>query len=260
MNGSGKDRYHIGYEKMSKKLKMAYPCAVCGVAEYSKLETHHIDWNKKNNKIGNILVVCLKHHKEIHKNKLSLSDIVIPKYNCGFSVKVARYTSSIKDWFDSRRPLKLLPYLPSKIANNFRRLHIKGFVTIQGCNFYIGILHNDLLIGVLGFSNPDYGGYDIFLKADTTPPNYDKSTDLLLYVLRSKEVKELLEIKFNRKINTAYSMCFSQHKQINRYRKHANKIQEKEKKGGYDLGYLFKLGTIPSLKAAKTQWMQKHKK
>ena len=256
MNGSKENRYHKGYEKLSKKLKSLYPCANCGESLYDKLETHHIDFDKKNNKVSNLVVLCLKCHKKIHKGELNIE---FPKYELsGFSVTAACCTSSTKDWFDSRHPLKLLPYLPPKTANDFRKRHIKGFVTIGGCNFYIG-LHHKKLIGVLGFSNPDYGKYDIILKADTTPSELEYSTDLLLYALRTKEVKRLLEIKFNRKINTAYSMCFSQHKQINRYRKHAKKIQEKEKVGGYDLGYLFELGTIPSMKAAKSEFCQKHK-
>ena len=78
------------------------------------------------------------------------------------------------------------------------------------------------MIGVIGFSNPDYGNYDIFLKADTTPSAYEFSTDLLFFILRTKEVQKALEKKFNRTIETAYSMCFSQHNAINRYRKHGS--------------------------------------
>ena len=177
----------------------------------------------------------------------------------GFSVTVARPASSREDWFDPKEPLYLLPYLPAPIANKFRHQYIKGFVTIQGCNFYIGLKHKDILIGVLGFLNPDYGFYDIFLKADTTISGFKNSVDLLLYVLRTVEVKNLLQDRFNREINTAYSMVFSQHKQVNRYRKHGKKVQEKVKEGGYDLGYIFELGNIPTLKAAKAMFMQKHK-
>lgn len=164
-----------------------------------------------------------------------------------------------KDWFDKTQPLKIIDNLPPKYANDFRKKNIKAIVNIGGCNFYIGLVHSDYLIGVLGFSNPDYGTYDVFLKADTTPSDYEFSTDLLLFVLRTKEVKQALERKFNRTIDTAYSMCFSQHNAINRYRKHGDCIIKKEIQGGFNLGYLFNLGNIQSLKAAKAEWMQKHK-
>jgi hypothetical protein len=156
-------------------------------------------------------------------------------------------------------PLKILPSLPSDIANRFRRIYVKGFVIPGPCNYYIGLTLGDLLIGVLGFSNPDYGNYSIMLKADTTPSALDYSTDLLLYILRTRYVKKLLEKKFNREMNTAYSMCFSSHKTISRYRKHGEKIQEKKVQGGYNLGYSFKLGTVPTKKAAISMWKQKHK-
>jgi hypothetical protein len=119
--------------------------------------------------------------------------------------------------------------------------------------------NNANLIGVLGFSNPEYGNFDVFLKADTTPSDWQYSTDLLLYALRTVEMRTILESKFNRSIGTAYSMCFSQHHEINRYRKHAKLVKKEAVKGGFNLGYMFDLGTIPSLKAAKSLWMQNHK-
>lgn len=260
MNGVGKNRYHSGWEKLSRKLKLIYPCAICGEKKYSKLECHHLDNDRKNNNINNVLVLCVKHHKKVHTEEIDLTKIELPKYDIsGFSVTVACNTTSIEDWFDSRYPLKILPYLPSKIANDFRRRHIKGFVTIGSCNFYIGLQYRNELIGVLGFAMPDYANYELLLKADTTPSGLKYSTDLLLYILRTKEVKRMLENKFNRKINNVYSICFSQHKQINRYRKHAKKVQEIKKTGGYNLGYLFQLGTIPSIKSAKAEFIQKHK-
>ena len=54
-------------------------------------------------------------------------------------------------------------------------------------------------------------------------------------------------------------MAFSKYKQINRYRKHGKKVAEKPKQGGFDIGYIFELGTIPTLKAAKALFIKKHK-
>ena len=118
---------------------------------------------------------------------------------------------------------------------------------------------DDVLIGVLGFSNPEYGTYSLFLKADTTPSVCEYSTDLLLYVLRTKEVKNYLEAKFNREIKNVYSMCFSAYDTISRYRKHGELVTKKPMKNGFNLGYLFEMGTIPSIKEAKAQFFQKHK-
>jgi len=149
--------------------------------------------------------------------------------------------------------------LPSKIAMKFRKEHIKGFVNIGACQLYIGLFHNNNLIGVLGFSDDDTINSDILIKADTAISSNKNSIDLLLYVLRTKQVQEILEKKFNRKINTAYSMAFSKNPQINRYRKHATLIKKIKNKNSYNLGYEFVLGGIQTLKSAKALWMQKHK-
>ena len=174
----------------------------------------------------------------------------------GFSVKVAWDASSVQEWFDSTRPLKLAP-INSELAMKFRKRFVKGFIIPGGNNLYIGAFIGDLLFGVLGFSNPEFGDYDLLKKADTTPAAWDKSTDLLLFCLRTKQCQEILEKKFNRKITTIYSKCFTKNESIGRYKKHA-KIQKKViVEGGFNLGYLFETGTIPTLKEAKAQFIQK---
>lgn len=260
MNGTGIERYSPNWEKTSKRLRLLYPCVICGNNNFSQKECHHIDENKKNSSPENAIVLCTECHTGVHNGTYSLPN-PLPSYiqKSGFSVKVARPASSRKEWFDTTQPLKIISGLQSEIANSFRRDNVKGFIRIGGCNFYIGLVHCDYLIGVLGFSNHEHGTFSVFMKADTTPPEWENSTDLLLYVLRTKQVQESLEKKFNRKIETAYSMCFSQHNQINRYRKHGELIKKIPTMGGFNLGYLFKLGDIPTLKSAKSMWMQKHK-
>lgn len=190
---------------------------------------------------------------------------MIYNVKCGFSVTgqigndPAHGPSRIKEWFESTKPLKILPFLNSKIALDFRKRHLKGFIVPGACNLYVGLQHQENLIGVIGFKNPDYGDYDIIMKADTTPPELLYSTDLLLYVMRTKEVKAILEKRFCRTIETAYSFAFSQHDVINRYRKHGKMVKKLPVQGGFNLGYIFEIGSVPSLKAARSLWMQNHK-
>lgn len=184
--------------------------------------------------------------------------------NCEHSVTVARLTTSQKEWFNSTSSLKILNSFPSNKAMEFRKRHIKGFIVPGSCNHYIGVSSGNLLFGILGFSNPTYGNYDLLLKADTTPSEYNGATELLLYILRTREVKRLLENKFCREINTIYSMCFSSHQVISRYRKHGElvtkiPIEINNQNEGCNLGYIFQTGSIVSLKEAKARFIQKWK-
>jgi len=45
--------------------KAKHCCCICG---NSGVQLHHIDENPKNNEIGNIAVLCAKHHAEVHGN------------------------------------------------------------------------------------------------------------------------------------------------------------------------------------------------
>jgi hypothetical protein len=252
------DRYNKGFEKLSKKLRLMYNCAYCNSSDFNQLELHHIDNDKQNDTISNLIVLCKKHHNDLHNEKIKINLESLNYKISGISVTVARFASSKEDWFDSKLPLKILPQYPPEKANQFRRQNIKGFIRPGSCNFYIALHHNNRIIGVLGFSIPDWGSYDLLLKADTTPQKYINSIDLLLYVLKTNTVKKILEDKFNREIKTVYSMVFTKNRVVSRYRKHAKKIQEKKIEGGYNLGYLFEMGTFNTLKQVKSLFIQKH--
>lgn len=248
--------YSNSWQKISKKLRLLHDCAICSEKDFLLKEVHHIDEIKTNNDLSNLVVVCQNCHRKIHNGEVELPDKLLRDSQ---KIKIAFPASSLPNWFDGSKPISVIGGLNPGIANSFRKHNIKGFIRIGGCNYYIGLKHQDYLIGVLGFSIPDYGKYSLLMKADTTPAEWENSTDLLLYVLRTKEVQQLLEKKFNRKIDSVYSMCFSKNHQINRYRKHAELVQKIPKEVGFNLGYLFELGTVQNIKTAKSLWMQKHK-
>ena len=152
--------------------------------------------------------------------------------NSGFSVKVAWDASSIQEWFDSTSPLKLIQISP-ELGMKFRKRFIKGFLIPGQSQIYIALVQNNLMIGCLAFNS--YGAFasipknesDIYMLADTTPSEWDKSTDLLLFAMRTKECKELLENKFNREIKTIYTKAFSLNPTIQRYKKHGKLTYKK---------------------------------
>lgn len=189
--------------------------------------------------------------------------------SCGYGVTVARLTTSKEEWFNSTHPLKIHRDFPAKHAMAFRKRYVKGFIIPGACSYYIAVSLNNKVFGILGFtdysgwSNTPVSGADIGLRADTTPSEYKGSTELLLYVIRTQEVKRALEQRFCREINTIYSKAFSLHPDISKYRKHgelvAKNIQKSgEKIMGYDIGYIFQAGSIVSLKEAKSRFILKH--
>ena len=191
----------------------------------------------------------------------------------GYSVTVACDATSVKEWFDPTHPLEVR-IIPSDIAMRFRRNFLKGFIRPGSCNFYLGAFLNKKMFGVLGFSNPSYGNYDVLLKADTTPSQLIKSIDLLLFLLRTKEVQKLLEQKFCRKIDNIMSCCFSVNDNISRYRKHAKLINKKvikknkkntdeknKRKCNSRIAYLLKTKTIkkqPCKVCGETSYVEFH--
>lgn len=58
---------HDAYSTYRQRAILEYGCK-CNFCDYSVesvLEVHHIDENRRNNKIENLVVVCPNHHKEL---------------------------------------------------------------------------------------------------------------------------------------------------------------------------------------------------
>lgn len=59
-------------------------CRVCNYSIEAILEVHHIDGNRKNNKLENLMVLCPTHHKEIeydvHKIPKNSSPTMVPRF------------------------------------------------------------------------------------------------------------------------------------------------------------------------------------
>lgn len=70
-----KKRTYVNGEFIYRKLAFEnnpHSCALCDFSEQYALEVHHIDKNRKNNDLSNLIVVCANCHRGIHKKALSI--------------------------------------------------------------------------------------------------------------------------------------------------------------------------------------------
>lgn len=74
MVGPGSRNYKHGksmYRYNALKNKMPI-CEVCGFDKEYAIEVHHIDKNRENNSIENLMIVCANCHTGIHKGKINI--------------------------------------------------------------------------------------------------------------------------------------------------------------------------------------------
>lgn len=90
-NGVGLNRYASDWEKISKRLKLLFPCFFCGEDQFEKKECHHIDENKRNSNITNLIVLCIDCHLKVHNGKLT-----IPETFKGYILPVINKIKSFK--------------------------------------------------------------------------------------------------------------------------------------------------------------------
>lgn len=67
-----RSKYDEARPKISVELRRAvnvesgHTCAIKGCTEHTYLEIHHIDENRENNSLENLVLLCDKHHKMAH--------------------------------------------------------------------------------------------------------------------------------------------------------------------------------------------------
>lgn len=54
--------------KRAVAVESGHCCAIKGCGEHTYLEIHHIDENRENNVLANLILLCDKHHKMAHRN------------------------------------------------------------------------------------------------------------------------------------------------------------------------------------------------
>ena len=74
VDGTNRERYLADFNrvKMEARQRDGNACRLCGVkrADYDKeLDVHHIDYNKENNVIGNMVSLCRFCHGKMHGGK-----------------------------------------------------------------------------------------------------------------------------------------------------------------------------------------------
>lgn len=57
-------------------------CAICGLEEPCCLEVHHIDKNRQNMDLDNLVILCANCHLKVHYNKISLEELKEAQKNC----------------------------------------------------------------------------------------------------------------------------------------------------------------------------------
>jgi 5-methylcytosine-specific restriction endonuclease McrA len=54
------------------KENLIQKCSLC--KKDKRLEVHHIDFNRKNNKLSNLTILCKSCHSKIHKRDKNIND------------------------------------------------------------------------------------------------------------------------------------------------------------------------------------------
>ena len=77
VNGYYKNKHTGLSQRYLKSLlkDLRYKCHFCGEERSGMLDIHHIDKNRKNNNINNLIYLCSNHHRALHLNYVKLDSV-----------------------------------------------------------------------------------------------------------------------------------------------------------------------------------------
>ena len=121
---------------------------------------------------------------------------------------------------------------------------------------YVLCDQDDVILGAFGFNYTKDSDYSLWLLSDfCTNNDVPKLSKLILYVIRSKEVKRALERKLNNRIVNCYTKVYTNMPVSMKYRGAFQKVGRQDK----CLVYGFDFGSMESLDQAKQEYLKKQK-
>lgn len=127
------------------EVESGHSCAIKGCFEHTYLEIHHIDENRENNIIDNLVLLCDKHHKMAHANvidKKALREykkLLTDSRDSQIIEKLNELKTLIQDQKSNHpisQPTKLQP-----VDNRIKKLAPKRFEILNFALYHVAITH-----------------------------------------------------------------------------------------------------------------------
>lgn len=72
------DGSHKGYSYLTLAFRnYKHKCAMCGLEEECCLQVHHIDKNRHNSYIGNLIILCANCHNRVHRGGYVITEEIL---------------------------------------------------------------------------------------------------------------------------------------------------------------------------------------
>ncbi|WP_139922302.1 HNH endonuclease signature motif containing protein [Hymenobacter sp. DG01] len=127
------------------EVESGYSCAVKNCGEHTYLEIHHIDENRENNKLENLILLCDKHHKMAHakvidrKSLQEYKKLLVNSYN---SILIERFNQLEKLIKEDKinQPIPQ-PSVIQPVDENVKKLVPDRYEILNFCLCHIAIAH-----------------------------------------------------------------------------------------------------------------------
>lgn len=151
--------------------------------------------------------------------------------------------------------IEIFELKPSYFAH-IQQKFVKKVSNFKNCLVSFVVMCDGYVVGGFGFDSFSsvQDGYSMMLLSDfSTNNSVPRLAKLILYVIRSKDVKRVLERKFNQRMYNCYTKVYTTMKASMKYR---GAFKKKKTDSKNSLTYEFDFGSIESIEAAKIEYIK----
>lgn len=243
--------------------------AVTALKKYSGYESDFsketMRYNDLDSKIGDTLFMVISKNDFLPYVKIA-KDLDVTLYSNRECYAGVRQVTSEEEMISVKEPdndFTITMETPIKISevkptffSQLQRKYVKKVTKFSQPKICYIVTSGDIVLGAFGFDYPKGEEYSLFLLSDFCTNNDVRLlSKFILFIIRTKEAKRMIERKLVERVDRAYTKVYTTRPVSMKYRGAFNKVGKDDKSLIYDCEF----GSIASINDAKREYMKRIK-
>ena len=168
------------------QVESGHACAIKGCLEHTYLEIHHIDENRENNILENLVLLCDKHHKMSHANIIDRKALREYKklLSDNHDSQIANKIEELKELIQGQKSSQPISELTEKqpVDEHVKKLAPPRSQILNFCLYHVAIAHYEKESGLYFEHQVEFIKGDSRLILDALRQDDDLSEDVIIEV------------------------------------------------------------------------------
>lgn len=179
--------------RRSVEVESGHCCAIKGCQEHTYLEIHHIDENRENNTLDNLILLCDKHHKMAHAKVIDrkalreYKKLLTDSHNILIHERFDQLEKLIKDKTDETKPK---PVAKQPVDEKLKKLAPSRHDILNFALRHVAIVHYEKTHNLYFEHQVEFVRNSNRLSLDALRQDDDLDSDIIIEVLYFRKAYE----------------------------------------------------------------------